>query len=158
MTNTGRAEAADVGSVDAIVGAFYEAMSFGPGRQPDYDRLRTLFHPEGRLVPPLGELGPERVVYGVESFITRSREHVVISGLERVGFLHREIARRSQAFGALLQIFSTFESKPFASEAAPRQRGINSIQLLSDAGRWWLMTVLSELEEPDRPVPPQFLD
>ena len=49
------ADAADVGSIDAIVPALYDAISFEPGGEPEWGRLGSLFHPEGRLVPPRGD-------------------------------------------------------------------------------------------------------
>lgn len=39
----------DVASIDGIVEALYEAVSFEPGGSPDWERLASLFHPE---IPP----------------------------------------------------------------------------------------------------------
>jgi hypothetical protein len=144
ITTSQPADRDDVASEDAIIKAFYESASFLPAQQPDYDRLRTLFHPQGHLIPPKGELGPELTVYGVEAFITRSREHVVISGLERGGFSKREIDRQCQSFGAILHVFSRYESRPSATGTAPIERGLHSMQLLKEDGRWWVVSVLWE--------------
>ncbi|MFQ5680143.1 MAG: hypothetical protein ACE5HP_11875 [Gemmatimonadota bacterium] len=42
---------ADVATTDAILGALYDVISGGPGVERDWDRFRSLFLPEGRLVP-----------------------------------------------------------------------------------------------------------
>ncbi|MBI3765820.1 MAG: nuclear transport factor 2 family protein [Ignavibacteriales bacterium] len=148
---------ADVMTVDGIVKALYESVSFVSGGQPDYDRLRSVFHPDGRLIPPKGEKETKVHVLDVETFITRSREYVVISGLERKGFAEKEIARRSQAFGSIVQLFSTYESRHVATDPIPIQRGINSIQLLKEGGRWWVVSILWDVERPNNPVPKVYL-
>jgi hypothetical protein len=147
----------DVSSVDTIVNALYESVSFLPGQQPDYDRLRTLFHPDGRLIAPKGENEAAVAVLDVETFITHSREHVVISGMERKGFVETEIARRFQAFGNIVHVFSTYESRNTSNESEPIQRGINSIQLLKEHGRWWVLTILWDVERPGNPIPRPYL-
>src|SRR5689334_22394368 len=98
----------DVATVDAIVKAMYESVSFPPGTQPDFERLRSLFHPQGRIVPPRADRGAGLEVLDVGTFIDRSREDVVTTGLERRGFHEREIARRSAVFGPMVHIFSTY--------------------------------------------------
>ena len=48
----------DVVSVDAIITSLYDSISFLPGTQPDYVRLKSLFHPQGRLIPPKADKDP----------------------------------------------------------------------------------------------------
>ena len=73
------------------------------------------------------------------------------------GFFEREIARRTDCFGDVCQVFSTYESRHAQSDAAPFQRGINSIQLLRDGNRWWIASVVWDAERPDNPIPAQYL-
>jgi len=147
----------DVSTLEAIVKALYESVSFSPGRQPDYTRFRSLFHPDSRVIPPKAEKSSSLVVMDVETFITRSREHVVTTGLERKGFFEREIARRVESFGILVHIFSTYESRHRAQDPDPIQRGINSIQLVKDAHRWWIVSILWDIERPGNPIPKAYL-
>lgn len=51
--NRPEANPADVKSPDAIVSAVYEAVSGSAGEERDWDRLRSLFLPEARLIPTL---------------------------------------------------------------------------------------------------------
>ncbi len=147
----------DVATLDALVTAMYESVSFPPGSQPDFERLRALFHPEGRIIPPRTERGAELEVIDVENFIARSRVDVVTSGLERRGFQEREVARRSGVFGSMVHIFSTYESRYTANDPAPFQRGINSIQLVEDSNRFWILSILWEAERSGNPIPKSFL-
>lgn len=148
---------ADVMTLDAVVKALYEAVSFPPGRQPDYQRLRGLFHPEGRIVPPRSEKAPGHEVLDLDRFIASSREFVVTTGLERQGFQEREIARRTSMYGAMAHLFSTYENRHATEDPAPFQRGINSIQLVKDPDRFWIVSILWEEERPGHPIPKAFL-
>lgn len=152
-----QANPVDVMTVEGIIKALYESVSFMAGRQPDYDRLRSLFHPDGKLIPPKGEKETKVLVLDVDTFNARSREHVVISGLERKGFIEKEIARRSHAFGNIVHLFSTYESRHTVSDPTPIQRGINSIQLLKENGRWWVISILWDVERPTNPIPKAYL-
>ena len=53
--------------------------------------------------------------------------------------------------------FSTYESRRKANDEKPFARGINSIQLLNDGKRWWVVTVYWQAERPDSPIPAQYL-
>jgi hypothetical protein len=76
---------------------------------------------------------------------------------EAAGFFEREIARRTDCFGNVCQIFSTYESRHAASDPKPFERGVNSIQLVRDGKRWWIASVAWEAERPDNPIPPEYL-
>jgi hypothetical protein len=52
-----------------------------------------------------------------------------------------EIARRTERYGSVVHVFSTYESRRNADDAEPFMRGINSIQLLYEKGRWWVVTI-----------------
>ena len=150
-------DSADVSSLDGIVKALYESVSFAPGKQPNYDRLRTIFHRDGRLIPSKVDRDAEFSSLDLESFVTQSREIIVISGLERKGFLETEIARRTQLFGNIIHVFSTYETKDAEAGSASVQRGINSIQIVREHGRFWIMTVLWDVERPGNQIPHAYL-
>jgi hypothetical protein len=148
------AHAADVKSVDAIVGALYDVISGPAGQKRDWDRMRSLFVPGARLIPsvanPAG--GATARVLTVDEYIERGGP-----GLEKNGFFEREIARKTDAFGNIAILFSTYESRHTAADPAPFARGINSIQLLKDGDRWWIVTVYWDAERPGNTIPPQYL-
>ncbi len=144
----------DVKSMDAIVAALYDVISGPAGQARDWDRMRALFVPGGRLIPSVaGDNGGATArVLDVDGYIERARPT-----LERNGFFEREVARRTEAFGNIAHLFSTYESRHTAADAAPFARGINSIQLLKDGERWWIVTVFWDAERPGNALPEKYL-
>ncbi|WP_145979077.1 hypothetical protein [Gemmatimonas phototrophica] len=148
------ARPADVASLDAILAALYDVISGPAGQQRDWDRFRSLFAPGARLIPTGGPAGqPARAtVLTPDEYVLRAAP-----GLERDGFFEREIGRSVDTFGRITQVFSAYDSKRLPTDAAPFQRGINSIQLLNDGTRWWVMTVYWDAERADNPIPARYL-
>jgi hypothetical protein len=143
----------DVSSIDGILDALYDVIS-GPKEQVrDWNRLRSLFAPGARVIPThTNENGVTQAqVMSVEEF-------VALAGptLAKEGFFERESHRVMQRYGAIAHIFSTYESRHAAKDAKPFQRGINSIQLLFDGHRWWVVTIYWQAERPDLAVPKQY--
>lgn len=147
------ANAADVASPDAIVGALYDVIS-GPAGKRDWNRFRSLFLADARLIPA-GPLKPGTTSPRVLS--PEGYAAVVTPYFEANGFFEKEVARRSERFGSVLHAFSTYESRHKADDATPFARGINSIQLFFDGTRWWVVTVLWQQETPEVRLPKEFL-
>jgi hypothetical protein len=147
------ANPADVNSVDAILGALYGSVSGPPGPR-DWDRVRSIFAPGAWVAPvehrPGG--GATARIMSLEAFIERSSRNV-----SREGFYEKEIARRSDAFGSIVHVFSTYEARHSPDEARPFRRGINSIQLLKDGDRYWVVSIYWDTEREGTPIPDQYL-
>lgn len=149
------ADSQDVRSVDAILAALYQVISGDSGVARDWDRFRSLFAPGARLIPvgprPGGSFGAR---------VLTPDEYIQLSGpfLVNNGFHEREIAHRSERYGQLVHVLSTYESRRRATDRDPFMRGINSIQLFYDGRRWWVMTVMWRGETPDTPLPPRYLE
>ena len=144
----------DVGSEDAIIAALYGAISGPAGQKRDWVRFRSLFIPEARLIVarpprPEGPLPPR--VMSVEDYINTAGATL------EAGFFEREISRISESFGGVTHRFSTYESRARAEDPQPFARGINSIQLLNDGRRWWVVTVFWDSERPNNPIPAKYL-
>lgn len=148
------ARATDVSSVDAILAALYDVISGPAGQKRDWNRFRSLFAPGARLIPTGGPAGqpPRATALTPEEYILRSGP-----GLERSGFFEREIGRSVDTFGRITQVFSAYDSRRLPTDAAPFQRGINSIQLFNDGTRWWVVTVYWDAERADNPIPAKYL-
>jgi len=143
----------DVKSIDAIVAALYDVISGPAGQKRDWDRMRSLFVPGARLIPAVpSPTGATARVLDVEGYIDRSG-----ATLERNGFFEREIARRMETFGNIAHVFSTYESRHTAADPSPFARGINSIQLLKDGDRWWVVTVYWDSERAGTAIPAEYL-
>ena len=160
------ASPADVASLDSIIAALYDVISGPAGRRRDWDRFRSLFAPGARLIPT----GPRRPpgtpadapLAGNEEYAPRAltpEEYIQRSGpfLEGQGFFERETARRTEQFGHIAHAFSTYEGKRKADDPKPFVRGINSIQLVNDGKRWWIVTVFWEAETERTPLPEKYM-
>jgi hypothetical protein len=148
------ANPADVASMDAIIAALYDVISGPAGKKRDWDRMRSLFIPGARLIPtgprPGGGVGSR--VLTVDEYITRA------SGFfDKEGFYERESARRTESFGSIAHLFSTYESRHKPDDPQPFQRGINSIQLMNDGQRWWVVTIFWQGEDKEHPLPQKYL-
>ena len=148
------ANASDVASMDSIVAALYDVISGPAGKKRDWDRFRSLFIPGARLIPTgkrqSGEIGSR--VTTVDDYATANNKF-----LEENGFFEKEIARRTESFGNIAHVFSTYESRHKAEDPKPFARGINSIQLMNDGKRWWIVTVFWQGEGPENPLPEKYL-
>src|SRR2546430_7719614 len=148
------ANPADVASIDAIIAAVYDVISGPAGKKRDWDRMRSLFVTGARLVPtgPRQTGGYGSRVLTVDEYIERA------SGFfEKEGFYEREAARKAEGFGPIAHAFSTYESRHAPGDAKPFQRGINSIQLMNDGKRWWIVTIFWEGEDEKNSLPEKYL-
>jgi hypothetical protein len=147
------ANPADVATMDAMIAALYDVIS-GPAGKRNWDRFRSLFAPGARLIPngvrPTGEVVSR--VMTVEDYAQRNGPF-----FEKNGFFEREVARHTDAFGNIAQVFSTYESRHAKDDAKPFQRGINSIQLMNDGKRWWVVTIFWQAEDEKNPLPHKYL-
>ncbi|HXT18872.1 MAG TPA: hypothetical protein VN706_24820 [Gemmatimonadaceae bacterium] len=148
------ADPKDVATQDAIVAALYESISGPACQRRDWDRFHSLFVPGARLIPT--RIGPDHkattVVYTPDEYID-----AVKTSMDENGFFEREIKRTADTFGTITEAFSTYESRRQANDSTPFARGINSIQMLNDGTRWWVVTVYWQGERPDMPIPARYL-
>jgi hypothetical protein len=145
----------DVASIDAIITAAYDSISGPAGEKRNWERERSLYYPGARLIPTAkaGEnedLAPQ--ILDVDGFIAR-----VESFFAEHGFYEKEIARRTEQFGHIAHVWSTYESRHNADDPEPFMRGINSIQLFHDGNRWWIVTIYWQQESSVDPIPEKYV-
>jgi hypothetical protein len=148
------ARPADVASSEAIIAALYDVISGGRNQDRDWDRFRSLFTSGARLI--VGAPSPDGRVPSRNMTV---EEYIVSADpfLKRDGFWERELARRVERYGNVAHVFSTYESRVNSADSPPFSRGINSIQLITNGERWWVVTILWDFERPGNPIPAQYL-
>lgn len=149
------AKADDVRSLEAIIAALYNVISGDAGVKRDWDRFRSLFYPGARMIPTridAATKGGVALIATPETYIRNNREF-----LEGQGFHETELHRHVDRFGSMAQVFSAYEARNKLSDEKPLVRGINSIQLLNDGKRWWVMTIAWHPESAGNPLPPEYL-
>jgi hypothetical protein len=149
------ADPADVSSLDAIMKAVYDVISGDAGQPRNWDRFRSLFHKDARLIPSgknqkTGLVGAN--AFTPEGYIERSSPFFA-----KEGFFENEIARRTETYGNITHVFSTYASYHSKKDEKPFARGINSFQLLFDGKRWWVLTIYWQAETADTPIPEKYL-
>jgi hypothetical protein len=150
------ADPRDVESIDAIVAAAYDVISGPAGQKRDWNRERSLFYPGARLVPTASVPGRNDVdlepqILDVEAYIKRAEP------ILKAGFYETEIARRTEQFGRIAHVWSTYESRHDPSDPTPSMRGINSFQLFNDGKRWWILSVYWQHENAEHPIPQKYI-
>jgi len=152
---TSNTNLADVTSIDAIITAAYDVISGPAGEKRDWERERSLYYPGARLIPtakPGANDGLAPQMLDVDGFIARVEPYFA-----EHGFFEKEIARRTEQFGHIAQVWSTYESRYNADDPEPFMRGINSIQLFYDGNRWWIVNIFWQQESAQDPIPEKYL-
>jgi hypothetical protein len=147
-----QARAADVASVDAVVRATYDAISSTGSHGPDMKRFQSLFTPQAQLIDVSYREGkPAMKVRSIQEFVD-----LVSSLPARRGRYEREIARRTERYGNLVQVWST-NKFGFIGKPKPDGYGINSISLTWDGQRWWIIAVSWKNQTPGQMVPQKYM-
>lgn len=138
-------------TLDQLITALDAAVS-GPA---DKDRtcLRDVLLPEARLIPvskhPDGTIAPR--ILSIDEYIDAVRKR----GSEV--FFEKQIKVKSETYGPVAHLWSTYELRLNSADAKPETRGINSIQAVFDGTRWRVLEITWHAETPDDPVPAQYL-
>ena len=149
----------DGSSVDTVIASLYESVSHGPEYEPNWRRMRNLFIPEGKFIPPKR---PDTETFtvldfdGFQGFFMKATEAAKQRG-DSTAFFETEVARSLDCFGNVCQAFSTYESRHAPADPKPFASGINSIQFVNDGRRWWIASVAWDTQRPDNPIPAEYL-
>jgi hypothetical protein len=145
----------DTSSPEQVVAALYEVISGPADERRDWPRFRSLFVGGARfLIRGCTELDAtvHEGEWSVEGFIEAGSEEY-----RHHGFWEREIWSRSEQYGSIAHVFSTYESRVGSAEAPPVRRGINSIQCLREKDGWKIAHLIFDLETESNPIPPPYL-
>ncbi len=146
------ADPADVGTLSDIIRAYYEVVSGPAGGTPDRERDRTL-HIPGALVgiPGRAQDGSTRLMT-----MTLDEYHDRAGGPRQEGFYEVEIHRVVERFGNVAHVWSTYAAST-TPDGEHFTRGINSIQLTWNEGRWWIVSWIFDQERSGNPLPALYL-
>src|SRR5215207_7093708 len=91
------ANPADVASLDAIMKAVYDVISGDAGKPRDWERFRTLFHKDARMIP--SGKNPQTGVASARAMAAEDYIKRVEPVFAKEGFHEREVARRVETYG-----------------------------------------------------------
>lgn len=143
----------DAVSPESLVAALYGTISGPADEARDWGRFRGLFLPGARLVvgrrPDGGpDADREIAVADLDTFVPAAARQYAENG-----FWEREIAGRVDRFGHLAHAWSTYEARVGSPDSDPVARGVHSIQMVREAGRWRIAAIAWDVEGPDRRIP-----
>ena len=143
----------DVQSLDAMVRAIYDVISGPPGER-DWNRFNSLFTKDARLIAvrvPKEGGKPDLAAMTPVDYAARAGRYF----LEH-GFFEHELSRKTDSYGAMTHIYSTYESRE-TKDGKPIDRGINSMEFFYDGERWWCVEIYWDAERPGNPIPEKYL-
>jgi uncharacterized protein YfaT (DUF1175 family) len=141
-------------TIDSTIETLYSVISGEKGEQRNWNLFRYLFHEDAKLIPS----GINQENKTVARFMT-PEEYISTSGewLVSNGFVEMELHRETDVYGQIAQVFSTYESYQSKLDSSPFMRGINSIQMLNDGQRWWILNIYWMSENEANPIPESYL-
>lgn len=143
-----------VQTLDGIMETLYSSISGEAGEKRDWDLFRFLFVEDAQLLPSrIGEDGKT----GYQAMSPQGYVDNAGEWLEKNGFFEKEIYRVVESYGSMTHLFSTYESYRSESDEKPFTRGINSIQLMNDGERWWIVNIYWLGETEGNPIPTKYL-
>ena len=124
----------EVGTLDGIIKAYYEVVSVKIGEKISY-QCDSMLHSPNALVGLPGK--DENGKFKMNLVSLKKYHQLADAGLEKEGFYENEISRKTENFGAIYHVWSTYESKKVITGPVI-ERGINSIELYFDGTRFWI--------------------
>jgi hypothetical protein len=148
------ANPADVRSLDGIIAALYDVISGPAGAPRDWGRFQSLFAPGARMT----------AIRHAKDGTTTVQMHTTAEYQDLAGryfaakpFFEREIGRHVERFNALTHVFTAYESTTDREHLKPFERGVNSLELLDDGKRWWIVSIAWDSADDAHPIPPELL-
>jgi len=142
----------DVKSIDTIIASLYDVISGEAGSARDWIRFKNLFTAEARLIPT-GKNKEGKFNYRT---ITPDEYIQMFTSRISTGFFERELHRTTEAYGTIVHVFSTYETKE-TKDGAVTNRGINSIQLYFDGTRYYVVNIFWCAESLGFALPEKYL-
>ncbi len=143
--------AEDGKSIDSTIHAMYDVIS-GPAGARNWERFHSLFLPQATLATVLHK--ENQTLYKVMT--PDDYERGAGAYFQQHAFYESEISRHTEQFGNIAHVFTTYASR-HDTKAEPFERGINSVELLNDGTRWWILTISWDSERADNPIPAEYL-
>ncbi|SFD03958.1 hypothetical protein [Algibacter pectinivorans] len=142
-------------TLDKTIETLYNVISGEKDEERNWKQFKFLFSSDAKLIASgKDKEGHLKVVYmSPGDYIKSSGKWLVENG-----FIEKEIHRNVDVFGNIAQVFSTYECFKSKTDPAPFMRGINSIQLLNDGERWWIVNVFWSQETDKHPIPARYLN
>lgn len=139
----------DVKSIDAIIDAYYEVISGSSNDPWQFERDKYL-HSENAGIIRLDDNGKAEV-HSLEA------EYIPMGLNPREDFYEHELKRSVSKYGDMAQVWSAFEIRT-AAETPSNIKGLNSIQLHYENGRWYIDSWTAQMGSEQNTLVQEFLN
>ena len=139
-------------NIEDLVKELYSAISFSNASEVDLDRFKMLFKPDARFIY-FSKNSVEQLK--LETFVIRLKEQIDKGNIK--SFYEYELTKTIDKFGKIANVFSTYEAKELPESFKVIQKGINSIQLIFDKERWWIISLMWYNEDSKYEIPEKYL-
>ncbi|OAO04522.1 hypothetical protein [Parasphingorhabdus sp.] len=147
-------------TIDEVMETLYDCISGPPGGQ-DWERDREIYHPRALITRTRIEDGkPVAYTFSYDEFV-----EATIPLLAGRSFYEIEIGRKTDIFGQIAHVFSTYVARETPDHPDVQFRGVNMVHLWNDHvaesgepnGRWWIMGMIWDNEREGLKLPEQWL-
>lgn len=152
-----RQYAGDYTQIENVLTDLYKSVSFGPGDECDWERIRMLCHPDVVFYQPPLRGATNFRPYDLEGFIQLFKDDIERSNMKDSGFHERIGRHETTSFGRIAHSYVVFEIRMQPEAPNPLQRGVDSIQLALHDGRWWVTAINTDYEFTHQPIPERIL-
>ncbi len=136
---------------ETLVRGLYAAVTFPPGTDPDWERVKSFFLPEAvfgmRMTPTtMGILDLKGFVDWFDSDFQRMR-------MGERGFEETVQTLKLTRYGSMAHCFVVYRARFMTPADLPGQYGLDSFGLVEKEGRWWIASITNDVVTRDRPLP-----
>lgn len=149
FTCWGQDEQKEVGET---IDRFLNVLSFSNSSSLKIDSLPVLFTTDGRLI---ANFGKKPMSFTATQYVENIRSSIRSGQLH--SFRERELARKVDVFGKIAHVLSTYELTMTGKDGTIVRRGLNSIQLMKQDGRWLICSLIWDRESNELKLPSQYL-
>lgn len=143
---------------DSLVDQLYDVLS-GPPGDHDWELFQSLFHEKAVMGAVVTDAQGHQTYRSItpKEYVERNDAF-----FRTRGFYVEEIHSIAEQFGDVVHLFSTYRYRLDAADLEqpvglqPIGRGINSIQLVHDADRWWIVSIQYTNERSGLPLPRRY--
>lgn len=129
-------EPLDQRELNELMSAFYRVISFEEGGAPDWERMSGLFSKHARIT----RVTPEATDYmDLAAFRNMAEELLELGAF--TCFYESELARQTDHVGEVIHIASAYETRASPTAVDHLERGVNSLQLIREDGRWKILSL-----------------
>ena len=138
-----------VPSIDTIIFAYYDVVSGSSNEPWEFERDHYI-HSKNAVITRLDDNGK------AESHALEA-EYIPLALAPKENFYEKELKRNVTHFGNIAQVWSAFEIRT-DPEIASNIRGLNSIQLHYENGRWFIDSWTCEMESEKNDLVTRFIN